>query len=259
MGQIYSMRRRSSAIYPEYTYSGNVRLVDEGDGNWHLEITETGSINFSNLGNGRGGVDILCVGGGGGAAYQAASGVSGGEPGVNGAGGGGYISLTENAQLTTDVAYTTTIGGAGAKGTAANSTNGKGSNGGATSIKSGATTLYSANGGNGGAWLTTGGGSGGKGGSGGAGVLAGQSGFYANALGGRNGGNGGGDHGGTGSGTTTTIFGVEYSRGGSCGSDASYVVPPRANKGDGGNTGGAAGNNVAGSAGVIIIRNHRAA
>ena len=164
---------------PEFEYTGTYQLLDDGDGNWRIKFTTSGTLTMAKTTT----VDLFLVGGGGG--------------GVSGGGGGGYTATHTSVVLEGGTPYTVTIGSGGTGG--AGGMSGNGSPGGATSI---------------GSYSITGGASanqddGGNGGSGGGG-----SGSESDNW--RNGGNGGSDGangstasypGGTGQGTTTREFG----------------------------------------------------
>lgn len=241
---------------PEYTYTGNASLIDDGGGNWRIKLLTSGTLTFTKLGNAKGGVDVFCVGGG----------ASGG--GVGFGGGGGYTA-TETKTVSKGVAYPIVIGAGGA-GVAGNA-NVKGNDGGTTSALG-----VSANGGQGGkSWSQQGAGEG-SGGASGGGATGGKNGQgnVAGGAGGADGADGGASQywsGGAGQGTTTREFGEPtgdlYAGGG--GGWGSTV-------GAGGNGGGGAGNGTsgetntgggggaangtttgAGGSGIVIIRNHR--
>ena len=164
---------------PEFEYTGTYQLLDDGDCNWRIKFTTSGTLTMAKTTT----VDLFLVGGGGG--------------GVSGGGGGGYTATHTSVVLEGGTPYTVTIGSGGTGG--AGGMSGNGSPGGATSI---------------GSYSITGGASanqddGGNGGSGGGG-----SGSESDNW--RNGGNGGSDGangstasypGGTGQGTTTREFG----------------------------------------------------
>ena len=86
---------------PEYTYTGNASLIDDGGGNWRIKLLTSGTLTFTKLGNAKGGVDVFCVGGG----------ASGG--GVGFGGGGGYTA-TETKTVSKGMAYPVVIGAGGA-------------------------------------------------------------------------------------------------------------------------------------------------
>ena len=241
---------------PEYTYTGNSTLIDDGGGNWRIKFLTSGALRFTKLGSAKGGVDVFCVGGG----------ASGG--GIGFGGGGGYTA-TVTKTVSTGVAYQIVIGAGGA-GVAGNAS-AKGNDGGTTS----ALGVY-ANGGQGGkSWNQQGAGEG-SGGASGGGASGGKNAqaYVAGGAGGADGADGGASQywsGGFGQGTTTREFGEStgdlYAGGG--GGWGSTV-------GAGGNGGGGAGNGTsgkpntgggggaangtttgAGGSGIVIIRNHR--
>ncbi len=49
---------------PEYTYTGNASLIDDGGGNWRIKLLTSGVLTFTKLGNAKGGIDLFLVGGG---------------------------------------------------------------------------------------------------------------------------------------------------------------------------------------------------
>lgn len=225
-------------------YSGNCQVIDDGNGDWRIKFTSSGTlttpINMT--------VDIFAVGGGGG--------------GKSGGGGGGYTATYPSVSLVAST-YDISVGSGGAA-----------SKDGSISYFGSATT-YFANGGKGS--TGAGGGAGGSGGGAhgcqycsspgydctdsccGIGKRADSSGarFGANASSPSSGscfydlsGSGG-----KGQGTTTCEFGqgtttgcdagvTEYSKGG-------IGTTALNNSGNGGNV------NAAGSSGVVIIRNKR--
>lgn len=211
---------------PEFTYTGTYTLLDDGDGNWRIKFTSSGTLNFSKLGTGAGSLDVFCVGGGGGCGYTTNSWT------VTGHGGGGYTT-TSSSVIMKDTDYPVVVADGG----------GNYSRGGTSSF-----TGISADGGYTGnagysnfeCW-------GGRGGSGG-GVSGGVS---ANAgVDGGDGPRGSGGNPAYGQGTTTREFGESdgflYSNGGI------NTLPGRVNSGDGSRAYG-----TAGSSGIVVIRNHR--
>lgn len=164
---------------PEFEYTGTYQLIDDGDGNWRIKFTTSGTLTMAKTTT----VDLFLVGGGGG--------------GVSGGGGGGYTVTHTSVVLEGGTPYTVTIGGGGTGG--AGGMAGNGSAGGATSI---------------GSYSITGGASanqddGGNGGSGGGGSGSESDNWRSGGNGGSDGANGAtSSHpGGTGQGTTTREFG----------------------------------------------------
>lgn len=242
----------------DFTFTGSKVWVDDGDGNWRLKFTSSGTFTpQKNIT-----IDIFLVGGGGGGRNGIAKSDAGG------GGAGGYTGTWANVTLAANQNYTVTIGAGGAA---------DGGTGGTTSIAGPGITTMSKTGGvpNGSNFYR-----GGAGGSGGGGYSAG--------VGGSDGSNGGGTYGGAGQGTTTKEFGESsgalYAGGGGCGGyggtgiaggsggggkggDATYSyaqnegVAGTANTGGGGG-GGPAGSTTAkaggaGGSGICIFRNHR--
>ena len=164
---------------PEFEYTGTYQLLDDGDGNWRIRFTTSGTLTLAKTTT----VDLFLVGGGGG--------------GVSGGGGGGYTATHTSVVLEGGTPYTVTIGGGGTGG--AGGMAGNGSPGGATSI---------------GSYSITGGASanqddGGNGGSGGGGSGSDLDNRRSGGNGGSNGANGATSSypGGTGQGITTREFG----------------------------------------------------
>ena len=245
---------------PQYTYTGSSTFIDDGNGNWRIKFLTSGTLTFTNVGNGINGIDVFLVGGGGSGYYRSNNQYSGG-------GGGGYTKTQKNVSIVNNTSYSIVIGAGGAIPT----TEGTGNNGQASSAFG-----YSASGGyapNKGVFaynLITGG----NGGSGGGGAA-------------NNGGSDGSDGecpdcAGKGQGSTTREFGEStgtlYAGGGGGGGDAygGWVVTKGGAGGGGGgnvtntkagdgvaNTGGGGGNAPglgkcgAGGSGIVVIRNHR--
>lgn len=226
---------------PEFTYTGNCSLIEDGGENWRIKFLSSGTLTFTKLGSGKGGVDLFLVGGGGGTYEKGTSGASGGA-------GGGY-TLTEKAlSLVKGMPYPVVVGAGGADG----------ADGGDSSAL----------------WKTAGGGkgvngssNGGNGGSGGA--------TYYNGSGGSDGGDGtgytgGGQVRGKGQGTTTREFGEAngdlYAGGGACaigsgtgGAGGGGGMLQNGTDNTGGGAGGSNENGHSGGSGIVIIRNHREA
>lgn len=255
---IYNMVGGASGSgLPEFTYTGNYSLIDDGGGDWRIKFLTSGVLTFTKLVGAKNGIDVFCVGGG-------CAGGSGNWDANNGygkAGSGGYTKTQKGIQVAVNTAYNIVIAA-----------------GGQSAFASGGDT--SAFG------VTAGGGTKLEGGSGGA--------AYGNGQvnnGGSDGGNGdpqsaaniGIDHNGSpgkGQGTTTREFGEStgtlYAGGGGAGGNGSQ----QAKGGDGGggngawngnqptsgeaNTGGGGGGMYyglttlgKGGSGIAVIRNHR--
>ena len=240
MGECIIINRQkiTKIILPEYSYTGDNLLVDDGNGNWRLKFLTSGTLVFNKIPSNL--IDVFLVGGGGGNGNS-----------VNiadwcAAGGGGYTKTTKNITVQTGVEYEIIVGAGGTRPTVSN-----------TQTRGGTSTAFgiSAEGGYSGKARE-----GGNGGSGGAGTNS--------TVPGANGGNGEagtiwGGKGGIGQGTTTREFGDEnaqvYSTGG-------YYDPQNGinNYGNGilnsGDGGGGTDNNskhTIGGSGIVIIRNHR--
>lgn len=78
--------------FPEFTYTGDYQLLDDGDKNWRLFLLTSGSLKFNKQRGIANGIDIFCVGGGAGGA----AGVEYTESGqkLGGYGGSGAHSTT---------------------------------------------------------------------------------------------------------------------------------------------------------------------
>lgn len=228
--------------HTDMTYTGTMTIVDDGNGDWHVDFKTSGTLRF--LAD-PGPIDKFLVGGGaGGGGY--------------GGGGGGYAAIFngETVAINTDYAIVIGAGGAGAADQTVD-----GNNGGTTSGMG-----HTAPGGLAGkSWASGYGGNGGSGGGGGSGNAVG-------AVGGSDGSNGvtsnTGAIGGTGQHTTTRKFGdatgtLFAGGGGGYGPGGQGAGGP----GGGGaglaagtvNTGGGGGARAAGGSGIFCIRNHRAA
>ena len=225
-------------VLPEYSYTGNNLLVDDGNGNWRLKFLTSGTLVFNRIPSNL--IDVFLVGGGGG---------NGNSERITdwcAAGGGGYTYTAKNLSVQTGMEYEIIVGAGGTRPTVSN-----------TQTRGGTSSAFgfSAEGGYSGKAFN-----GGNGGSGGAGSNS--------TIPGANGGNGEagtvyGAKGGIGQGTTTREFGDEnaqvYATGG-------YFSPQNGinNQGNGtlnsGDGGGGTDNNTKhtiGGSGIVIIRNHR--
>lgn len=278
---------------PEYSYTGAHQLMDDGDGNWRILLTSSGTLTLERDWE----TDLFLVGGGAGGCDRLvadATPICGG-PG----GGGGYTRTVRNVILAANMAYTVVIGAGGAAGTYL--TGGHlGSSGGTTEI-AGGDLRYTAAGGSPGSLIGTKGCAGGDGGSGGGGEsVYGYLKSYRGPLGGQDGGNSraldgsemtqeadGSAFFGHGQGTTTRAFGEAdgacYGGGGGCGVSQAYSSEHYRSGGDGGggyggsfsdsggsgaaNTGGGGGgcgqgatysHGGAGGSGIVIIRRAKA-
>lgn len=243
MGYCFLLRRGgvpSPSGLPQFTYSGDCLLFDEGGGNWCLQLLSSGTLCFRAFGTGGGTVDVFAVGGGGGGCtvFHPVNGCHGG--------GGGYTATRRLQVLLPDTPYEAEIGQGG------------------TSGGRGGTTRF--------CHLTAAGGEGGttnRGGNGGSGGGAYRYG------GGSDGGNGLGsaERCGFGQGSTTRAFGMPqgecYGGGGAGGSHTDSVLLPGGAGGGGrgaytlgGNGapntgGGGGGRGGGGGSGTVLIRNGR--
>lgn len=257
MGESIKTRRGASSVskIPVYTYSGSHQLIDDGNDNWRIKLTSSGTLRFTELGNAKDGIDVFLVGGGGGG-YNNGWGGAGG--------GGGYTKTVKVISVSKNTDYTITVGGGG-------SVNGRGgtssafdnsAEGGYAPSAWGTRTEYrGANGGSGGGGFYVGGGSDGSDGQ-----PNYTNGEYVS---------GAGQH------TTTREFGESgatlYAGGGAGGSDSSGITITYGGAGGGGNSGyrvnaskgadglgGGGGGGCSGSyaaagggSGIVIIRNKR--
>lgn len=252
---------------PTYTYSGNSTLIDDGNYNWRIKFTTSGTLQFSHLGNVSGGIQVFCVGGGGGpeSSYSHYNSNMGGA-------GGGYTNTVTVTSVSTNTNYTVIVGAGGTKWNQGGSSSafGVSANGGKPPYGAIGGDGGSGGGGSGQVWEDNDrGGYGGKGGSDGGNGQAGYWFLYGNNY-----------AGGKGQGTTTREFGESsgtlYSGGGG---GSGYEGAGAAGSGGGGaggqsggngswgtsgtvNTGGGAGsripnNNITGGSGIVVIRNKR--
>ena len=225
---------------PEFTYTGQYQLIDEGEGDWRIKFLTSGILKFTKLGGAKGGIDVFLVGGGGACGYSA---------GISdwcGPGGGGYTKTIRSVSVQENVEYPIVIGAGGQRSTVSN-----------TQTQGGQTSAIN---------TSVDGGWSGKsisGGNGGSGAASSNS-----TLGGTDGGDGqkganGVGEAGKGQGTTTREFGEStgtlYASGG-----AYNVSNGTNNVGNGadntGNGGGGTNNNskqTKGGSGIAVIRNSR--
>lgn len=225
---------------PEFTYTGQYQLIDEGEGDWRIKFLTSGILKFAKLGGAKGGIDVFLVGGGGACGYSA---------GISdwcGPGGGGYTKTIRSVSVQENVEYPIVIGAGGQRSTVSNTQ----TQGGQTSAMN-----TSVEGGWSGKSIS--------GGNGGSGAASSNS-----TLGGTDGGDGqkganGVGEAGKGQGTTTREFGE--STGTLYASGGSYNVNNGTNNvGNGadntGNGGGGTNNNskqTKGGSGIAVIRNSR--
>ena len=227
---------------PEFEYTGNYTILDDGDNNWRIKLLTSGTLTFSKLRGAKNGIDVFLVGGGGGSGESANCEILTGGSG----GGSGYTKTIQAVSVEKDVSYKIVVGAGG----------GKKADGGQTSAFGG-----TADGGYAGftpeyytMWN--------PGANGGSGGGAGHSGTaYPGGNGGTDGGNGGsnGDrYGGTGQGTTTREFGEADGQLYATGGYGNKSENGAANTGDGGsNTSMTAGVGYSGGSGIVVIRNKR--
>lgn len=231
-----------SGGFPQYTYTGQSQLIDDGNRNWRIKFLTSGTLTFTRLGSASA-VDVFLVGGGGG-------GSGSGEGGPGAGGGGGYTKTATRLAAQIGSSYPIVIGTGGAS----VGTRTDGIDGGNTSAFG-----ITASGGKKGNWDSE---FGGNGGSGGAGyntsfTISTDGNDSSTNKGGKGQRSTPGPDGETG---TTREFGEAtgelYSNGGgSRYTGAAGQELPRANHGDGGH--GRTGSSIAGADGIVIIRNAR--
>lgn len=93
----------------EIWYSGTLKIIDQGEGNWQLKLLTTGSlIPVQDMT-----IDVCCVGAGGGAVWVAYANAS--SNANNGAGGGGgFVMTSRGVSLQAGVSYMVEVGEGGA-------------------------------------------------------------------------------------------------------------------------------------------------
>lgn len=143
-------------VIPKFTYTGNFKIVNDSDAtitvsqdNWKIRFLTSGTLTFTDLGNADGGIDVFCVGGGGGTQIDRS---------LPAGGGGGYTKTIRKVAVEVNKGYKITVG---AGGTPAN--NGGSSSAFGNTAAGGYAATLNDTGGNGG----SGGGGGESGGSGG--------------------------------------------------------------------------------------------
>lgn len=240
---------------PEFTYTGDYEIVNDADepittsqDNWKIRFLTSGTLTFTALNGTENGIDVFCVGGGGGGAYSTA------RWNVGGGGGGGYTATHKNVPVIIGYAYDIVIGSGGGGNASGGSTSAFGhtaSGGYSGSYKD----IAPINGGNGGS-----GGGGGWSGSGGVNGSDGNS-SDTKSIAGKGQISTPGPNGETGN---TCEFGEEgatvYSNGGAS-SKVTQVISQDENTGHGGDGDGTQNSGVTaygyGSSGIVIIRNAR--
>jgi hypothetical protein len=220
----------ASGGIPEFTYTGNYTLIDDGARNWRIKFLGSGTFTpKKNIT-----IDVCAVGGGGGGSRN---------PDAPSRGGcGGFTQNQMSIILLADEPYPVVVGAGGIGNTSTGG--GNGGDGGESSAFG-----VEAYGGDGGLrWSPWYGGSGGAS-TGGSPGVDGANGTGADPVG-------------VGQGTTTREFGeptgFRYSDGGGLTASGTYA-PLAANTGHGGwarTSAGLSGQN--GASGIVVIRNHRA-
>lgn len=237
---------------PEFTYTGDYALLDDGGKNWRVKFLTSGTLTFSKS---PGLIDVFLVGGGGGTGSNR-----------SGGGGGGYTA-THTVALNPSNTYEVVVGAGGTGATDGGSTSAfefsvdGGTHGTGTGVVPARKGGSGGSGGGGGGSSST---DGGAGGSDGADGTAGGNGSAGteNVEGAA----------GTGQGTTTREFGETsgdlYAGGGGGGSKNGGEPGGEGGGGTNGsdgtpNTGGGGGGGIGaggnGGSGIVIIRNHREA
>ncbi len=61
----YSCANESIGTSPNFTYTGNCAVIDDGNNNWRVKFLTSGTLTFHNLINASNGIDVFLVGGGG--------------------------------------------------------------------------------------------------------------------------------------------------------------------------------------------------
>lgn len=248
-----------TSSFPQFTYTGESQLIDDGDNNWRIKFFTSGVLNFTSLKQRS--LDVFCLGGGGSPSDSGYTALGGG--------GGGYTTTQKGVVAATNTDYQIVVGAGGT----------------AAGVAGGLSSAFGtvANGGRATVDKTTNSYGGCDGGSGGG--AANYSGNYPAGDGGSDG-NDGGDglsssnssgylgKGGTGQGTTTREFGEAngtlYAGGGAgknggggggtpgvdgsagAGGGASQLVAAPANYGGGGSQAFPIG-----GSGIVVIRNSR--
>lgn len=235
--------------FPEFTYTGEYKMLDDGDNNWRIKFLSSGTLTFQMLKGAVNGIDVFLVGGGGKGAY------GGWQTNHGGGGGGGYTVTSKGLTVSSGSSYDIVVGNGGEDTSAFEIT-----------AKCGEPGKEAASASDGGHVP----GAGGAGGSGGG--MGGND-------GGSDGSNGLGDLGGQGQGTSTREFGEEtgdlYAGGGGGGGhlggaggggnggdgdeDGFDLTPGEPNTGGGGAgaPSTATGYGSDGGSGIVIIRNAR--
>jgi hypothetical protein len=221
---------------PQFTYTGNFQLIDDGEGHWRIKLLSSGTFTLLNATRT---MRLFMVGGGGGGGT------------LNG-GGGGY-TLNSSGSVVKDTGYPIVIGAGGAAGADGNATTGFG-----LTANSG---LANGNGGSGGGGRycpgASNGGNGPGGGGNGQGITTRE--FYE-AAGDLYGGGGGG----TNQGSTTNPGPAGGAGGGGAGAgyqptgDPAYpAVAGTPNSGGGGGAAYDPGTAAAGGSGIVILSDVR--
>lgn len=238
---------------PSFDYSGDCEIVNDADepitvsqDNWKIRFLTSGTLTFKELNGAENGIDMFCVGGGGGTPNK-----------YSGGAGGGYTATQRNIRVEVGKSYSIVVGSGGT-----------GTDGGESSFDA----FLTAKGGH----AAAGGDNGADGGSGGGGYNSGVG--YNGGSDGSDGDNTNGlNRHGKGQGTTTREFGESAGKlyagggGGGClnttnvgkggeggGADGNSDAPANTGGGAGGRSSG--GDNLTahtGGSGIVIIRNAR--
>jgi hypothetical protein len=102
-----------------FTYTGDARFIGEGEGNWHIEIYDSGTLNFSKLENIDKGIEVFLCGGGAKGSKSSDASWSGYYVVKGGNGGGGGERITQTVtDITENTDYSIVVGGSGGNTTA---------------------------------------------------------------------------------------------------------------------------------------------
>ena len=95
----YSCANESIGTSPNFTYTGNCAVIDDGNNNWRVKFLTSGTLIFYDLANISNGIDVFLVGGGGGSSSTS-----------YGGGGGGYTYTALTQSVIANVEYEIVIG-----------------------------------------------------------------------------------------------------------------------------------------------------
>lgn len=113
MSEAFLVRRGGSGSSksgpPEFSYTGDFLLIDDGDENWRLKLLTSGNLIFTKLISAKKGIDVFLVGGGAGGGLASQWGYTHG-------GGGGYTKTSYVSSLKENYVYEIAVGAGGAVG-----------------------------------------------------------------------------------------------------------------------------------------------